>query len=273
MKIIKLLLIIILLIIFPTLLEGILKWDSFFFIDIDTDFKIVDWFTFWGSYLGAIGTIILGYIAYKQNITLAEANKELDNIQKVYFDSITRPVIKIGKVSHFKYEKKRDVGSYFEDNIDTMYPVVFKKFRNNYENDVCWFLRFQLPIISTSDIPLIDFKISDFKWKINDKTYEFMNITDDVFCKLPYDGELNLCTLCLIYPDMRSSDIEFQEAGRDIQLYIESSRESRESRATFDITVRNQLDKSRQFFIELDLYWETKFQVHIKRYFIKPYDI
>lgn len=264
-------------ILLPITLERLITEDKILFIDLETQFTISEWFSFWGSYIGAIGTIFLGGIAYHQNHSLAKANESLNSIQESYFDSISKPTFRLGKSIYTTYEAQNDLKDIIKDSVDSMYPVVLKDYENSYSKDNCWYTRIQFPIISQSDIPLMDFRVEKLKWTINGNLIEFSDVNCDSFCKLPHYGDENMCSICIIYPDMYHKNKGFGEIGKAIQQYIEASAEKdlseKRSQMIIEISVRNQLGKIRSFCLELNLFWSQKHLLEISRYFINLDDI
>ena len=63
-------------IILPFVIEKIILCETIFPFNLSTTFSQDVWFSFMGSYLGAIGTIVLGYIAFYQNKKYKELSDE-----------------------------------------------------------------------------------------------------------------------------------------------------------------------------------------------------
>ena len=53
---------------------------QFFPFNVSVTFPKDVWFGFMGSYLGAIGTIVLGYIAFYQNKKYKELSDQSENV-------------------------------------------------------------------------------------------------------------------------------------------------------------------------------------------------
>jgi len=270
-------LVVIFIIIFPIFLEKIIFRESFLGISFETKFTLKDWFSFWGSYIGAVGTIILGYIALRQNKALSLANNDLNTIQKEYFDNITMPSIRFQDTIRFKYSKMEQVDKNFEDNINTKYPIVFKEYKGDFMEEVCWHTNMSFYISSLSDIPLTDFKVEEFIWTLEGKEYLFEAVMSDRYCKLPFLREYNVCSLNVIYPDLTNKKEILRECGERIQFYVELSMGhsdvSKLSRIRMKIAVRNQMIKERYFQVELDIEKVDRFEFRINKYFLKPLDM
>lgn len=66
-KILLCLFFVLVVIILPFVIEKIILSEAIFPFNVSVTFPKDVWFGFMGSYLGAIGTIVLGYIAFYQN--------------------------------------------------------------------------------------------------------------------------------------------------------------------------------------------------------------
>lgn len=270
-------LIVLFIILFPIYIEKIIRSKSVLGVSFNTGFSPNDWFSFWSSYIGAVGTITLGYIALRQNKALSKANDDLNNIQKEYFDNITLPSIRIGNTVIFEYLKTDNYEKYLKDSIDSQYPVVYKLFQETFKNEPCWHTNMSIQLLSISDIPLVDFNVEEFYWIIEDTEYQFVQLKTETYCKLPFAQDFNMCCLNIIYPDLSNKNPILSECGRHIQFHVELSMAhklvSNFSRIKMRLKVRNQLNKIRIFQLEIDLEKVDQFIFKVKKYFIKPLDI
>ncbi len=264
-------------IIFPILLEKVILKKSFLGICFKTKFTVKDWFSFWGSYVGAVGTIVLGYIALRQNKALSLANDALNIIQKEYLDNITMPSIRFQNTIKFEYSEMEQVNKNFQNNINTKYPIVFKEYKDDFIEEVCWHTNMSFYISSLSHIPLTDFKVEEFIWTLEGKKYLFEPVMSDRYCKLPFFREYNVCSLNVIYPDLTNKKAVLRECGERIQFYVELSMSnpgvSKLSTIRMKIAVRNQMIKERHFEVELDIEKIDQFEFRINKYFLKPLDM
>lgn len=109
-KVIFCLFIIILILIMPFAIERIIINETMFPFNIDIAFSRESWFGFIGSYLGAIGTVLLGIIALIQNKRYKEladeSNDRVLNLQKEIRDLNEKTVELIqlnSKLEHAKF--------------------------------------------------------------------------------------------------------------------------------------------------------------------------
>lgn len=86
---------VIILILLPFAFERILFCTSLFPFNVNILFSRETWFSFIGSYLGAIGTIILGLIALYQN----QKYKELSDESEARFISLQEDIKELTKQS------------------------------------------------------------------------------------------------------------------------------------------------------------------------------
>lgn len=88
-------------------------------IPIGQDLKKSDWLVFWGSYLGFLGTTILGGISFWQNIRLHKVNKDLTEQNAIStFHSLLVPVsIEI----KFDFIKPNQLDSLSQGTYQTVY--------------------------------------------------------------------------------------------------------------------------------------------------------
>lgn len=257
----------------PLLIEWVIKQPRMLGISIHSIFNMETWFTFWPSYLGAIGTVALGCVALRQNETLSKANDELTNIQKDFFGSLTYPIIRFGELIDFSYSKIEDLEKNIKDTVDTKYPIVYEKFIEKYKIETCWHVRFSLPIENCSDIPLTCFKVCNFKWTINDKIFKFNNVLNNDMSKMPYKEKYNICNINIVYPDLENTDSCLSKCGSYIQFNIESNDTHKNfinSIIDFDLIIKNQAEKQKIFKVNMKLHKIERFRMHIDEYLIFP---
>lgn len=96
-KIIIFLFFILCIVAFPFIVEKIILCETIFPFDLPIDFSKEVWFGFIGSYLGAIGTIVLGYIAFYQN----KKYKELSDQSEQNFLELQQEIKELTKKSVF----------------------------------------------------------------------------------------------------------------------------------------------------------------------------
>ena len=115
----------ILILILLLFLGFILVWLSFLgvgFIPVGIGLSKSDWLAFLGNYLAMFGTVILGYVAYRQNIELNHINEELMALQK----SDLSPLIRI-----ISFSGEADYNPQLSESIIADKILLFPIFENN----------------------------------------------------------------------------------------------------------------------------------------------
>ena len=94
-KILLCLFFVLVVIILPFVIEKIILSEAIFPFNVSVTFPKDVWFGFMGSYLGAIGTIVLGYIAFYQN----KKYKELSDQSEKRFWELQEEIKELTKKS------------------------------------------------------------------------------------------------------------------------------------------------------------------------------
>ena len=232
-------------IILPLVIEQIIKQDKIWFVKIRTMFSKEMWFVFWGSYLGALGTIFLGTIALIQNNRLSKANEDLRKMQKDYFETLTMPNITFTTaISNYMTEGYLKEKCYVEKMPSSSFPLILKHSQyddKNYINKI--FMRLILYYENVSTVPIKKFKVKSIKWTIFNNLFEFINLHDEYRNS---NNSINgsLLSLVLIVPkDTNEEYLNYQDASlnpNDINSMMD-----------IDFCLMNQFGKQKEYSMEL----------------------
>lgn len=160
-----------------------------------------DWFSFLGSYLGAIGTIVIGMIAYQQSQRLGELQEQVNQMQKEITKFQMHPIIAVKKTK-IKIRINSNQPITIQDEIEDHYFSVYGKTLGHSG------IRYIMIRISFEDkgiIPTIQCVIRQLTWEVAGHRY----------C-IRFDGEkgkLNTCDEIRILID--DDDVFLDKLDRD----------------------------------------------------------
>lgn len=257
----------------PFIIEWIIRNETIFPFNLPIYFSKETWFSFLGSYLGAIGTIVLGIIALKQNKSLSDANSKLSKMQEEYINNLLSPILRMGDSISFEYAlPMKDLEKNIQDSIDTKFPIVYDKIADQYKTIVCWHTTMKLLIENCSEIPLTYFKVNSFDWEINGNKHSFRCDLINNMSRTTLIQKYNTFNICIVYPDMANPIGSLAKCGEDIQLLIEPpvSETDKGSKINFEIEVMNQANHKRTFILEIKFYKIERFVMQISEYMIYP---
>jgi len=259
-------LIIVIMVIVPFIVDSLVYKKELFGFYIEVNSNQNEWFSFWGSYIGAIAAVILGVIALYQNHVLASANSELNRIQEKYFSMLSSPIISFAKIINSKYDN-----SYCEDDSEKSKTASYVLLNDDdvVKETVRWNHAFEIYIINESNIPLEGFNVDYAEIKVNYCTYRFegLDYEEKISRLIRIDDKYKL-NLVIAYPRVVSG---VSEKFNDIEQLFETGSESekiRYSQLTIKFKIINQLGYVNSYHVKFNLRSELPNQYIIKEYVI-----
>lgn len=157
--------------------EGYMVWCRW--MKIESPMKVGEWFGFLGSYLGVIGTIMIGIVAYwqthiinKQSEGLSDLQKQMAEMQKEISDFQIHPIIHIKEILLQVENGSNNQLSTLQE-IDDFYFTIYG-IRREREISQPSGTKYILVTISFEDkgiIPTVQCEIPGLKWTIAGKDY------------------------------------------------------------------------------------------------------
>lgn len=157
--------------------EGYMVWCRW--MKIESPMKVGEWFGFLGSYLGVIGTIMIGIVAYwqthiinKQSEGLSDLQKQMAEMQKEISDFQIHPIIHIKEILLQVENGSNNQLSALQE-IDDFYFTIYG-IRREREISQPSGTKYILVTISFEDkgiIPTVQCEIPGLKWTIAGKDY------------------------------------------------------------------------------------------------------
>lgn len=153
--------------------EVYLVWCRRF--DVESPMKVGEWFGFLGSYLGVVGTIIVGIVAYRQAYTINEQNENYNRLQekiaemqKEITDFQLHPIIYIRDTSiKFAWDVTKQLS--IQQEIEDYYFCIYGKQSTGSKNQ---YILLNISFDDKGIMPTVQYEIMDFEWKIADNNYQ-----------------------------------------------------------------------------------------------------
>lgn len=163
-----------LLVAFPLILNAIITNHWYFAFPIESSLNEEQWFSFLGSYVGMVGTVICGWVAYRQNAVIQQQQNqfEVQNKQMLSLqDQINRYQVKpnpcFGDLMLELYGEEEQNWSRAEAKEETYYRVFGDKMPDNTGS----FIYLSIQVEYMDIIPITEYKIQKIKCKIGNNTY------------------------------------------------------------------------------------------------------
>ncbi|MCM1342945.1 MAG: hypothetical protein NC246_03840 [Muribaculaceae bacterium] len=173
---------------FPILLNAAITYKWYYKIPIQSDMTAKEWFGFWGSYIGSMVAILLGWVTYRQ----AELSNKQDQQAQMQQEQIARlteivnryqlkPRIAIRSVSievFSKPLKEYQVNWYIEELYFTYFGHKKTMEGKRYIVLTCDIINEGMVPVTKYDVDRIEWEIADKKFDIFLKDYRDISITD-----------------------------------------------------------------------------------------------
>ena len=165
--------------------EGYQIWAGM--MDVLSPMTVQEWFSFLGSYAGAVGTIIVGIVAYVQSNTIRAQDKALQELEQQVFEMqkavnsfqlnpviwVEKASIRVRKSPNLREKEK------IEKELRQLYFSQFGEERE-FEINKCRYVEICGLLKNTGIVPVFQSKINNISWKIGKNLYEF-SIEKDIF--------------------------------------------------------------------------------------------
>lgn len=168
---------IVLLTLFPISLNAIITNKWYLEFPIDSDLQPTDWFAFAGSYIGAVGTVVCGWVAYRQNKMMTkqqnildQQHSQMEQLQGILtkYQIVPNPFFGTLTFEIFD-EKKSDFKQ--EDKEKKAYDLTFGE-RMPDDLGSCIWMTIELEM--TDIIPICNYQIREITCKIGRESYSLL---------------------------------------------------------------------------------------------------
>lgn len=169
-----LLVIVVLFALFPIILNAIITKKWYLKFPIDSKLKPTDWFAFAGSYIGALGTAVCGWVAYRQNHMMSkqqnildEQQKQMQQLQGLLAKYQIAPNPFFGTLT-FEIFEENDNGFTQEERKKKAYDLTFGKRMPDDLGSCIWLV---IELEMQNIIPISNFRVQEITYKISGESY------------------------------------------------------------------------------------------------------
>lgn len=166
---------------FPVALNDIITYKLYLFFPIESEIDKMDWFSFMGSYVGAIGTIVCGWVAYRQNALMQEQQRQSDE-QKLLIENQREQSIKLHEMlSQYQVKPnpritKLKIKFYLEKECNCQQEeekqkLYYRVFGEEVPDNIGRLLFLSINTKCRDTIPITEYEIQELKWEIAGKSY------------------------------------------------------------------------------------------------------
>ena len=216
-------------------------------VKVESPMEVGEWFGFLGSYLGVVGTIIIGIIAYWQANTINQQSKYLNDlqvkigeIQQEINDFQTHPIIRIKDIKiHAEYDS--DMAITIQDNLKDCYYTIYGE---EWTGDGKHFVLVTISFEDKGIIPTVQCVLNEFEWTIGGNIYS-IKLNKSKSKVDTYNDEINILIEdndILIDSKAFFQDIDLHEHNKN-----NGSAEHEKSNLALNITFINQKGKQQTY--------------------------
>lgn len=126
-----------------------------------------EWFSFLGSYLGAIGTIVIGMIAYRQSQRLGKLQDQMNQMQKEITNFQIHPIISVKK-TEIQIKNEPGMPLTAKKEIENYYFSIYGK---QWSGSGIRYIVIRIPFEDKGIIPTVRYKIMNLTWEIVGQNY------------------------------------------------------------------------------------------------------
>lgn len=164
-------------ILFPIILNAIITHKWYLKFPINSDIDPTDWFAFAGSYIGALGTVVCGWVAYRQNHMMAKQQKILDEqqsqmqqLQGLLAKYQIAPNPFFGSLA-FKVFEESSNDFKQEEEKEKAYDLTFGERMPDDLGSCIWLV---IKLKMTDIIPISNFRVQRITYEIGEKSYSLI---------------------------------------------------------------------------------------------------